>query len=141
MRNAADNGLTTSARMAAKGLSRYPDRLSRMKVMMASNPGHVGQPNEDFVGAVPGAVVLLDGAGIPGTDSICRHGVAWYSQLSARPFSGSCPANLERTWSQLLPIRSDRYPGNIATPATSPTPAVPSQPWRSFDSTKMAWTF
>lgn len=50
-----------------------------MKVMMASNPGHVGQPNEDFVGAVPGAVVLLDGAGIPGTDSICRHGVAWYS--------------------------------------------------------------
>jgi hypothetical protein len=50
-----------------------------MKVMMASSPGHAGQPNEDFVGAVPGAVVLLDGAGIPGTDSICSHGVAWYS--------------------------------------------------------------
>ena len=50
-----------------------------MKVMMASNSGHVGRPNEDFVGAVPGAVVLLDGAGIPGTDSICRHGVAWYA--------------------------------------------------------------
>lgn len=50
-----------------------------MKVVMASSPGHVGRPNEDFVGAVPGAVVLLDGAGIPGTDSICRHGVAWYS--------------------------------------------------------------
>ncbi|MPZ95583.1 MAG: hypothetical protein GEU96_11910 [Propionibacteriales bacterium] len=50
-----------------------------MKVVLASSPGHVGQPNEDFVGAVPGAVVLLDGAGIPGTDSICRHGVAWYS--------------------------------------------------------------
>jgi hypothetical protein len=50
-----------------------------MKVMMASDSGHVGRPNEDFVGAVPGAVVLLDGAGIPGTESICRHGVAWYS--------------------------------------------------------------
>ncbi len=46
---------------------------------MASSPGHVGRPNEDFVGAVPGAVVLLDGAGIPGTESICRHGVAWYA--------------------------------------------------------------
>jgi hypothetical protein len=46
---------------------------------MATGPGHVGRPNEDFVGAVPGAVVLLDGAGIPGTEEICRHGVAWYS--------------------------------------------------------------
>jgi hypothetical protein len=46
---------------------------------MASSPGHVGRPNEDFVGAVPGAVVLLDGAGIPGTESVCHHGVAWYS--------------------------------------------------------------
>jgi hypothetical protein len=46
---------------------------------MATSPGHVGRPNEDFVGAVPGAVVLLDGAGIPGTEEICRHGVAWYS--------------------------------------------------------------
>ena len=50
-----------------------------MKVVMASSAGHVGRPNEDFVGAVPGAVVLLDGAGIPGTESICRHGVAWYA--------------------------------------------------------------
>jgi hypothetical protein len=46
---------------------------------MASSPGRVGKPNEDFVGAVPGAVVLLDGAGIPGTEAICRHGVAWYT--------------------------------------------------------------
>ena len=50
-----------------------------MKVMMASDCGHPGRPNEDFVGAVPNAVVLLDGAGIPGTDVICHHGVAWYS--------------------------------------------------------------
>jgi hypothetical protein len=46
---------------------------------MATSAGHTGRPNEDFVGAVPGAVVLLDGAGIPGTESICSHGVAWYT--------------------------------------------------------------
>jgi hypothetical protein len=46
---------------------------------MATSAGSAGQPNQDFVGAVPGAVVLLDGAGIPGTESICCHGVAWYT--------------------------------------------------------------
>lgn len=46
---------------------------------MATSGGHPGHPNEDFAGAVPGAAVLLDGAGIPGTESICCHGVAWYT--------------------------------------------------------------
>jgi hypothetical protein len=46
---------------------------------MATDGGHVGRSNEDFTGAVPGAVVLLDGAGIPGTESLCSHGVAWYT--------------------------------------------------------------
>ena len=50
-----------------------------MHVSMATSAGSPGQPNQDFVGAVPGAVVLLDGAGIPGTESICSHGVAWYT--------------------------------------------------------------
>lgn len=50
-----------------------------MKILTATSPGHAGRPNEDFVGDVPGDVVLLDGAGIPGTEAICRHGVAWYS--------------------------------------------------------------
>ena len=50
-----------------------------MHVSMATSAGKAGQPNEDFVGAVPGAAVLLDGAGIPGTESICSHGVAWYT--------------------------------------------------------------
>ena len=55
------------------------NRLVGMKVAMATSPSHVGRPNEDFIGAAPGIVVLLDGAGIPGTEEICRHGVAWYS--------------------------------------------------------------
>ncbi len=46
---------------------------------MASSPGHPDRSNEDFVGAVPGAVVLLDGAGIPGSEAVCDHGVAWYA--------------------------------------------------------------
>jgi hypothetical protein len=46
---------------------------------MATSAGHAGRENEDFVGAVPGAVVLLDGAGIPGSGAICSHGVAWYT--------------------------------------------------------------
>jgi hypothetical protein len=48
-------------------------------VSMATSGGHAGRPNEDFIGAVPAAVALLDGAGIPGTESICSHGVAWYT--------------------------------------------------------------
>jgi hypothetical protein len=50
-----------------------------MRVSMATSAGTAGTPNEDFVGAVPSAVVLLDGAGIPGTESICFHGVGWYT--------------------------------------------------------------
>ncbi|MGC4789597.1 hypothetical protein ACLQ22_17395 [Micromonospora sp. DT178] len=50
-----------------------------MYVSMATSAGRIGRPNEDFVGAVPGAAVLLDGAGIPGTESICCHGVAWFT--------------------------------------------------------------
>ncbi|WP_326824626.1 protein phosphatase 2C domain-containing protein [Streptosporangium sp. NBC_01756] len=51
-----------------------------MRVTFATEaaPGHL---NEDFVGATPNAVVLLDGAGTPaGSESGCVHGVAWYAQ-------------------------------------------------------------
>jgi hypothetical protein len=55
------------------------DSFEHVHVSMATSAGQAGQPNEDFVGAVPDAAVLLDGAGIPGTESICSHGVAWYT--------------------------------------------------------------
>ncbi|MEU4397556.1 hypothetical protein [Micromonospora orduensis] len=51
-----------------------------MRVSLATSAGQVGRPNEDFVGAVPGAVVLLDGAGIPGAEALCSHGVVWYTR-------------------------------------------------------------
>ncbi|MEV4211499.1 hypothetical protein [Micromonospora sp. NPDC049662] len=50
-----------------------------MHVSLATSAGRAGRPNEDFVGAVPGALVLLDGAGIPGAEAFCAHGVAWYT--------------------------------------------------------------
>ncbi len=50
-----------------------------MRVSMSTSGGHPGRPNEDFVGSVSDAAVLLDGAGIPGSDSVCSHGVAWYT--------------------------------------------------------------
>ncbi|MFC4019928.1 hypothetical protein ACFOW4_18555 [Micromonospora sp. GCM10011542] len=59
-----------------------------MHVSLATNAGRAGRPNEDFVGAVPDAVVLLDGAGIPGADSLCSHGVAWYTHRLGRTLLG-----------------------------------------------------
>lgn len=52
-----------------------------MRVTMASvAAGKVGRGNEDFVGAVPTAVVLTDGAGgVAGAELVCRHGVGWYA--------------------------------------------------------------
>jgi hypothetical protein len=50
-----------------------------MRVTMRSAAARTGRANEDFTGALPAAAVLIDGAGIPGTESICRHGVAWYA--------------------------------------------------------------
>lgn len=50
-----------------------------MRVTIASAPARAGRLNEDFVGATSTAVVLVDGAGVPGAESVCRHGVAWYA--------------------------------------------------------------
>jgi hypothetical protein len=50
-----------------------------VRVATATSAAHPDRGNEDFIGAVPGAVVLVDGAGIRGVESLCRHGVAWYA--------------------------------------------------------------
>jgi hypothetical protein len=47
---------------------------------MATDAGHPGRTNEDFAGAVPSGMVLVDGAGgIAGAEEICHHGVTWYA--------------------------------------------------------------
>jgi hypothetical protein len=50
-----------------------------MRATMTSVAGHAERSNEDFTGVVPTGAVLIDGAGIPGGEVICRHGVAWYA--------------------------------------------------------------
>ncbi|MFD0688473.1 hypothetical protein [Actinomadura fibrosa] len=52
-----------------------------MQVSWATDQGIPGRPNEDFVAAAAGAVVVLDGCGLPlGTDLGCSHGTAWYAR-------------------------------------------------------------
>lgn len=52
-----------------------------MRLLLASEPGAADRPNEDFAAAVPGAVVLLDGAGyVPESGIGCVHGIAWYAR-------------------------------------------------------------
>lgn len=50
-----------------------------MRTIVATSPGHPGRANEDLVVTVDNAVIVLDGAGIPDTEAICRHGVLWYA--------------------------------------------------------------
>ncbi|MEU9512883.1 hypothetical protein [Micromonospora sp. NPDC048169] len=51
-----------------------------MTVTLATDAGHPGRSNEDFAGAVPCGLVLVDGAGgIAGADEVCHHGIAWYA--------------------------------------------------------------
>jgi hypothetical protein len=55
--------------------------IADMQVLLASEPGVAARPNEDFAAAVPGAVVLLDGAGYEPESGIgCVHGIAWYAR-------------------------------------------------------------
>ncbi|WP_234361801.1 protein phosphatase 2C domain-containing protein [Plantactinospora sp. BB1] len=62
-------------------------------------PGH---PNEDFTGAVPDAAVLIDGAGIPGADSVCRHGVVWYAHRLGGALLSRLSQGRERSLAALL---------------------------------------
>ena len=69
-----------------------PGIIAGMRVLLASEPGGTGRPNEDFAAAVPGAVVLLDGAGYAPASGIgCVHGVAWYARtLGGLLAAGAC---------------------------------------------------
>ena len=66
--------------------------IADMRVLLASEPGVAGRPNEDFAAAVPGAVVLLDGAGYEPESGIgCVHGIAWYARnLGGLLAAGAC---------------------------------------------------
>jgi hypothetical protein len=74
-----------------------------MRVVLASSPARPDVPNEDFVAASDSGVVLLDGAGLSGAASQCRHGVAWFT----RHLGGAILANLSDTARDLVTILAD----------------------------------
>ncbi len=73
-----------------------------MRVTMTSVVARTGRTNEDFAGAVPTAAVLIDGAGIPGAESVCRHGVAWYASRLGGHLLGLLSLARDRTPAALL---------------------------------------
>lgn len=78
-----------------------------MHISMATSAGRTGRRNEDFVGAVPGAVVLLDGAGIPGMETICAHGVAWYTHRLGGALLGRLTRHDEQVGPDLVAVLAD----------------------------------
>jgi hypothetical protein len=73
-----------------------------MRVTLASVPARDGRRNEDFVGATSTAAVLVDGAGVPGAESVCRHGVAWYATHLGGSLLGLSSLAPERSLPALL---------------------------------------
>ncbi|WP_062439023.1 hypothetical protein [Herbidospora daliensis] len=64
-----------------------------MKVTTASAAARPGRINEDFTGATSTTAVLVDGAGIPGAEPTCRHGVAWYARTLGGALLSPAPAS------------------------------------------------
>ncbi|MFC0531799.1 hypothetical protein [Phytohabitans kaempferiae] len=71
--------------------------------MASAAAGRPGRGNEDFVGAVPGTAVLVDGAGgVAGADAVCRHGVAWYASRLGGELLGLSSLDADRALPALL---------------------------------------
>lgn len=60
-----------------------------MRVLIATEPGSADRENEDWVGATPTVIALLDGlSSAPGAKSPCHHGTPWFvEQLGSRLLS------------------------------------------------------
>lgn len=99
-----------------------------MRVTMATAAaGRSGRTNEDFVGAIPTAVVLIDGAGgVSGAELVCRHGVAWY----ANRLGGELLALLSLDADQALPVLLAEAIDRVADPHRATCVlADPRSPW------------
>ncbi|MFC7646305.1 hypothetical protein ACFQX6_41235 [Streptosporangium lutulentum] len=109
-----------------------------MRLTLATEPAYPDRPNEDFIGATPDAVVLLDGAGTPADlESGCSHGIAWYSHTlgstllaavtqSADPLTTILAAGIKATASMHDFCCDLSHPGSPRPPwscsAAAPTP-------------------
>lgn len=101
-----------------------------MRVEWATDQGSPERLNEDFVAAAAGAVVVLDGCGLPlGTDLGCVHGTAWYARslgtrLLARMLDGAGPRRLAGgpARARTVPARARWWRGSPARSRTWPPP-------------------
>src|SRR5262245_6384418 len=90
-------------------------------------PGH---ENEDFVGATPTALVLLDGAGAGGNGTGCRHGVAWYARQLGAALLSELDAAMDKPLTAVLAAGIEcvaglhRHDCDLAHPATPSATAV-----------------
>ncbi|WP_218038611.1 protein phosphatase 2C domain-containing protein [Acrocarpospora pleiomorpha] len=88
--------------------------------------GRAGRVNEDFTGAVPTAAVLIDGAGIPGSESICRHGVAWYASHLGGSLLSLLSLVRDRSLSELLAEAIERVTDDHRDTCDVANPISPS---------------
>ncbi len=97
-----------------------------MLVTTASVVADRGRLDEDFVGAVPGAAVVVDGAFLPGAEGVCRHGVAWYARRLGGTLIGELGHGDDRGLAALLASSIERV-----TDEHRPTgdTAHPWSPW------------
>lgn len=98
--------------------------MTQLRVVLATEPGTPGQPNEDFAAVAPGAAVLLDGVTNRSPDIGCRHGVAWYARalggtlLTAITASPAMPL-ADALADAIAEVRRQHGGGcNLASPAT-----------------------
>jgi hypothetical protein len=108
------------------------------RVVLATEAGTPGWPNEDFAAVAPGAAVLLDGATTfpSGTPTGCVHGVAWYARSLGSTLLAAIIADPAATLANALAAAiadvRDRHAGtcdldNPSTPAATVT-AVRAEP-------------
>jgi len=103
-----------------------------MRVVLATDAGTPGWPNEDFAAVAPGAAVLLDGCTTfpRGADTGCAHGVAWYARTLGGVFLSAItadpPVPLAESLAAAITEVRNRHDGtcdlsNPATPAATVT--------------------
>src|SRR5689334_16029369 len=100
-----------------------------MRVAMASAAARGGRVNEDFAAATATAAVLVDGAGIPGAEPVCRHGVAWYAVRLGGVLLGLLTLDRDRGLTAVLAAAVEQVTGEHrdtcdVTDPTSPSAAV-----------------
>ncbi len=98
---------------------------------MAAAAARTGCANEDFTGVKPTAAVLIDGAGVCGIESICRHGVAWYANRLGGELLSLLPLDANRSLPTLLGEAIERVADAHWGTCDLADPRARRRPWPS----------